>query len=216
MLSLFNYCYRFLSVVLPTLIVFSLLRRYYVRRGCHVPGKTLGYIMVFAVYIAAVFYFTGAGTLADIIVNIVNNIRISSLFRIDLQVLSPKDRLNDILNIVMCVPLGLLLPAVWPRARSLFVTALTGLLFSLLIELSQLLNFRATDIDDLIMNTLGAVIGYFGYKLCAALREKSGEQRVAYREQALAGENWIFMSAMFFGHFALFDIAKFVSPLFRG
>ena len=33
--------------------------------------------------------------------------------------------------------------------------------FSLSIELCQLFNRRNTDIDDLMMNTLGAVIGYF-------------------------------------------------------
>ena len=35
---------------------------------------------------------------------------------------------------------------------------------SILIEISQLLNNRRTDIDDLIMNTLGAIIGFLIYK----------------------------------------------------
>ncbi|UDN56410.1 VanZ family protein [Clostridioides sp. ES-S-0171-01] len=36
-----------------------------------------------------------------------------------------------------------------------------GLSFSLAIEFCQLFNFRATYIDDLMMNTLGAVLGEF-------------------------------------------------------
>ena len=39
-----------------------------------------------------------------------------------------------------------------------------GILFSLAIELNQLLNNRITDIDDLFTNTLGAIIGYLLYK----------------------------------------------------
>ncbi|HBT95229.1 MAG TPA: hypothetical protein DEB24_03600 [Coriobacteriia bacterium] len=39
-----------------------------------------------------------------------------------------------------------------------FSTSIIGL--SLLIELSQLLNNRLTDIDDLIINTVGALIGF--------------------------------------------------------
>ena len=48
--------------------------------------------------------------------------------------------------------------------RSLHLTALAGFSFSILIEISQLLNNRRTDIDDLIMNTLGAIIGFLIYK----------------------------------------------------
>jgi hypothetical protein len=63
------------------------------------------------------------------------------------------------LNVVLFVPLGLLLPCCWEGFDRIGHAALFGFLFSLAIELSQLLNFRVTDIDDLIANTLGAVVG---------------------------------------------------------
>lgn len=59
------------------------------------------------------------------------------------------------------MPLGFLLPLIWKNFRNIINVSLTGLGFSLAIELCQLFNLRATDIDDLMMNTLGAVLGYF-------------------------------------------------------
>ena len=73
-------------------------------------------------------------------------------------------RMTYVLNIMMTIPLGFLLPLIWKGFRSLGKVALTkialiGFCFSLAIELSQLLNRRATTTDDLIMNTLGVVVG---------------------------------------------------------
>ena len=67
---------------------------------------------------------------------------------------------NTILNILLFVPLGLLLPVMWKEYRSLRSMAITGLLLSLFIEILQIFTFRLTDVDDLITNTAGAVAGY--------------------------------------------------------
>ena len=40
-----------------------------------------------------------------------------------------------------------------------------SLWFSFLIEFCQLFNFRTTDIDDLMMNTLGGILGFFIWKI---------------------------------------------------
>ena len=64
------------------------------------------------------------------------------------------------MNALMFVPLGILLPLLWPHYRHLPQLAAAGVLTSGMIELLQLFCFRATDIDDLLMNTLGAVIGF--------------------------------------------------------
>lgn len=73
--------------------------------------------------------------------------------------------LTYILNIIMFMPLGFLLPLLWNKYRRIPALVCTGLGFSLMIELSQLLNRRVTDIDDLFMNTLGTLIGFFIWKL---------------------------------------------------
>lgn len=64
------------------------------------------------------------------------------------------------LNALLFVPLGFLLPILWRRYRSWKRIALIGFLISLSIEILQLFSFRFTDVDDLILNTFGAFIGY--------------------------------------------------------
>ena len=71
----------------------------------------------------------------------------------------------QMLNIIMFVPAGLLLPLVWEKYGKLKETAGYGFLLSLLIECSQLLCWRVTDINDLIMNTFGAVVGWMVWRL---------------------------------------------------
>ena len=65
------------------------------------------------------------------------------------------------LNAAMFAPFGFLLPVLWRKCRKWKVTVLAGFLLSLTIEVLQMFCFRATDVDDLIMNTLGAGFGYF-------------------------------------------------------
>lgn len=63
-------------------------------------------------------------------------------------------------NIAVFVPLGFFLPLLWRRFDRLLPTVLACSLFSLLIEVIQYPLHRGTDIDDLILNTLGALFGY--------------------------------------------------------
>lgn len=66
-------------------------------------------------------------------------------------------------NIILFIPIGFLLPFIY-KINSKFII-LIGFLFSLFIELFQLLLPRWTDIDDIILNTFGTLIGYLLYKL---------------------------------------------------
>ena len=76
---------------------------------------------------------------------------------------------NIILNICMFVPLGFLLPLGQKRLRKAWKTYLAGFLTTLFIELSQLILQRGIfEWDDLMDNTLGAMIGYGFYALFAA------------------------------------------------
>ena len=60
-------------------------------------------------------------------------------------------------NIFIFIPVGLLISLIWNIKDKNVV--LTGFLISLSIELTQLFLKRTTDIDDLILNTLGVIIG---------------------------------------------------------
>ncbi|MDR1472990.1 MAG: VanZ family protein [Lactobacillales bacterium] len=69
---------------------------------------------------------------------------------------------DDILNIIFFVPLGFLLPLFWQSYRDLKKTAIFGFCFSLFLEISQLFNlYRWSEVNDIIMNTLGGLIGWY-------------------------------------------------------
>lgn len=64
------------------------------------------------------------------------------------------------MNAVMFMPFGFMLPILWKKCRTWKATLLAGFFTSFTIETIQLFSFRATDVDDLIMNTLGTFLGY--------------------------------------------------------
>ncbi len=64
-----------------------------------------------------------------------------------------------LLNVLLFLPLGVMLPLFWRRCRDGKNTVLAGLGLSLAVELSQLFS-GITDIDDLIANTAGTFLGY--------------------------------------------------------
>ncbi|MFW7369142.1 glycopeptide antibiotics resistance protein [Vagococcus fluvialis] len=71
---------------------------------------------------------------------------------------------SDYLNVVMFIPLGFFLPLMWRKYHNGFEIIKLGFYLSLFIELSQLFTrFRATDINDLITNTIGAAVGWSIY-----------------------------------------------------
>ena len=73
-------------------------------------------------------------------------------------------------NVAMFVPIGFLLPLLWRKFETFYVLALGCLSISLFIELVQLaIPVRATDIDDLILNTLGGVVGGLLYLIVKRL-----------------------------------------------
>lgn len=74
-------------------------------------------------------------------------------------------RLGLVLNTILFIPVGFFMPLLWKRCERFGRVLGLGFALSLWVELSQLLNWRVTDIDDLITNTLGAVIGWLLYRL---------------------------------------------------
>lgn len=74
------------------------------------------------------------------------------------------------LNIVITVPLGILLPIVFPRRFDGFLPlGVAGFSLSLLTELVQFATQRSADIDDVIANTLGVLVGYSLLRLVRAI-----------------------------------------------
>jgi len=69
-------------------------------------------------------------------------------------------------NLVMLLPLGIYIPLVFPKLSVFFKVFAICLFVSIIIEMMQLItSYRSTDIDDVILNTAGAITGYIIYKL---------------------------------------------------
>lgn len=75
-------------------------------------------------------------------------------------------QMNIIGNITMFIPIGIFWPLCFKELRTVGKSILAGFGFSLFIEITQLAFYeRCSDVDDLILNTLGYAIGtllYFG------------------------------------------------------
>ena len=85
---------------------------------------------------------------------------------------------NLVGNILVFVPFGFLLPYVWKKAGNFFVMLLNAFVFVLGIEVFQLFSaFGAFDVDDIILNCMGAVWGYLFYLIVEAIRRKRIRER---------------------------------------
>jgi glycopeptide antibiotics resistance protein len=81
----------------------------------------------------------------------------NSLFNAQLVVELP----TLIYNILAFVPLGILLPLISDKARNWRVVLLVGVIVSLSLEVIQLVTLLGeADIDDVILNVTGTLIGY--------------------------------------------------------
>ena len=79
-----------------------------------------------------------------------------------------------VLNIVMTIPFGFLLPLIKNKRINLMKIVLYTFLLSLGIEILQPLinDFRSSDITDLVTNIFGGIIGYILYLIFKPLTTK--------------------------------------------
>lgn len=74
--------------------------------------------------------------------------------------------INIIGNFAMFIPTGVMLPLIYKNITGFKKVFLTGAVISLIIEIIQLpFAVRASDVDDLILNTAGCLVGYAFYAL---------------------------------------------------
>lgn len=76
---------------------------------------------------------------------------------------------NVVGNVCVFVPFGAFLPALFAKCKRLFSVLLFTLELSFVVEIVQLVTkIGSFDVDDLLLNTLGGILGYFVYKIMAA------------------------------------------------
>ncbi|SHK14527.1 Glycopeptide antibiotics resistance protein [Desulforamulus aeronauticus DSM 10349] len=202
---------------LPFLILYQILLTSQSKKiGYKLSIEHIIIICIFVYYLTAVLSFTGIPSIMDIVQNSFGIITPEGLsFPPDEINLIPFYWLTEgvrpyIDNILLFIPLGFLLPCIWKKYEALWQTALSGMTFSLIIELSQLFNRRITDIDDLLMNTLGALIGWVIFRLLqerlAKLQEKVSLQGTNIEKipLLLREEACFYMTSTFAGMFFVF------------
>ena len=85
--------------------------------------------------------------------------------------------LNLIGNTTMFIPIGIIWPIAFKKLDTPAKVSIAGVGYSLCIEILQLPFYdRVSDVDDLILNSLGYIIGYGIYVGVKGLKRKSRER----------------------------------------
>ena len=192
------YGYELITILFPAAVLTGVFYALYRRKRMDWRRFKAVYLLIFAVYLFGVFHFTGAGTIFDAV-------RLGVELnpgQINLVPFSDPnfDFTGYVLNIVLFMPLGFLLPFLWQQFRKLWHVAASGFLLSVLVECSQLLNFRATDVDDIILNTLGAVCGDLVFLLYSSVVKRGDEGQDGFRYEAP-----LFVAGIFLFRFFAFN-----------
>lgn len=190
--------YECLTVFLPAVIAVRLFGLQYQKRNDEKAGGYMLMLLVFAVYLFGVFNVTGAGTIFHLkqygLEYSTENINLIPFSDTDFS------HIGYALNVVLFVPLGFLVPCIWSNLNKVKYACIAGMALSLLVELSQLLNIRATDIDDFILNTAGAVMGFLVFRLYSRLVKRQVRTK-AYGKYEIV----IYIAATFLCRFLFFN-----------
>lgn len=82
-------------------------------------------------------------------------------------------------NVIGFVPFGFFLPVLKRRFRKGWKIGIMGFLLSLFIETVQLYwKVGSFDVDDLLLNTIGVMIGYLIFMVCNKIRSVMYEKKI--------------------------------------
>lgn len=121
----------------------------------------------FIIYIICLFYVV---TYQDVSYSTSNFIPFKEMFRYHLG-----SRLfikNVLGNMLLFVPFGFF-AAYYLQTKSVSLVFILSLLVSLTIEITQLMIGRVFDIDDIILNVVGGIIGIYIYTICTTIFDKT-------------------------------------------
>lgn len=133
-----------LIALLPVFLIFHAIYFRKIRRAAP--------CFLLSLYFAGIYYVTGLPTV--LFTSFEPNLYLLPVIGI------ASDLRNSILNVILFLPLGFLVPLFCERFRSFRAVVKLALVCSLFIELAQIFTYRLSDINDLITNTLGALLGY--------------------------------------------------------
>ena len=156
------------------------------------------WVFIFLYYVYLVLETTGIGTIWEI--GLYPGMKLQE--EINLIPFRDGISLSMILNVVMFMPLGFLLPLLWKEYQSLVRTAIIGFCFSCGIEFCQPFNRRVSDVDDLLMNTLGAILGWLIWIVFSRITHL----KYGRRNQGFGGkEGAVYLALSLVGQFFLYN-----------
>ena len=80
-------------------------------------------------------------------------------------------------NVLIFLPFGFFM-AMASKYRSFLDTVIYSFALSLIIELSQLfMKVGCFDVDDLLLNTMGGVLGFVAFSICNVIRRKYAKKK---------------------------------------
>lgn len=83
-----------------------------------------------------------------------------------------------LLNILMLVPFGFLVPLIRKRKTMIYHVIISSFLLSFIIETLQMFDLnRSSDVTDLITNTIGGLVGFLIFKIFKMINKK-GRNRI--------------------------------------
>ena len=158
--TLLFYTMKTLPVFLCLFLAFLSFPLYFSRKNnSKVNWKLLLIQYVFTAYLVLVLSIVGVTSLLFFLQNPpyfkVSNMDVNLMPFVNLR----SDLRQYLANIFLFVPFGLLFPFLNPE-KNLLSTFLWGIGFSFSIEFLQIFSLRTSDINDLLMNGLGVLLGY--------------------------------------------------------
>ena len=122
--------------------------------------------LCFIIYILCLFY---AVTFQDVSWSSHNYIPFKEMFRYDLG--SSLFYKNIFGNLLLFLPLGIFI-AKYVKLVKTSITLIIAFITSLSIEVIQFLIGRVFDVDDIILNVIGCILGFYLYKLFEKFSDK--------------------------------------------
>lgn len=121
-------------------------------------------LLFFSIYVMCLFYVV---TFQDVSWSTSNYTPFTEMLRYDFG--SKLFIKNVVGNMVMFLPYGFFI-GYFLKIKNVLIMFLLTLLASLSIETTQLLIGRVFDIDDIILNVLGGIVGYYLYRILDSIK----------------------------------------------
>ena len=153
-------------VLIMTIILSTLIKSYIIKNKLKFCFYEEMFKLAFMIYVIGLFYLV---TFQDVSWSTSNFIPFKEIFRYN--IFSAMFFKNVIGNMIIFIPYGFFISYFLKLDKSKQVIFLS-LITSITIEITQLIIGRVFDVDDILLNVLGGIVGYLLYKLLRKFKDR--------------------------------------------